>query len=149
MEITLQIEKRLLNSFWEIFYPVFEYLNNCCLHFRWYLQHRPVLWVMARTIEKLCTSEKSYQTVFEQLRLPFVGLRSWFPNMSHTFSSIYQHKIHITITKNTCTLVWVYLCLSRVPSTVLTSVNGHHVNLEKEAWEYSVKIVLVFCNTLV
>ena len=31
-----------------------------------------------------------------------------------------------------------------VPSTVLASVNGHHVNLEKEAREDSVKIFLVF-----
>ena len=37
--------------------------------------------------------------------------------------------------------------LVRVPSTVLTSVNGHHVNLEEEAREDSVKIFLVFCNT--
>ena len=37
--------------------------------------------------------------------------------------------------------------LVRVPSTVLTSVNGHHVNLEEEARKDSVKIFLVFCNT--
>ena len=78
--LTMEI---ILNS-----YPVFEYWNNF-VYISMIFTASSCFVTDGQDNREAVHIRKKLPNSFEQLGFPFVGLRSWFPNMSHTFSSMY------------------------------------------------------------